>query len=154
MTRIERIIFLSLVGFLLLGVGVRIWRQANQRINWQVERTKNFENPDKNFFPSANSFPELQGVAKKFHRKKSGAKKLKTLTQKFSLEDPPLDLNRACQEDLERLPSIGKVTAARILSYRREHGKFQQKSDLLQVPGFRLSTYKKIEPYIEVSPAP
>lgn len=45
------------------------------------------------------------------------------------------DLNTATAEDFETLPGVGPVLAERIVSYRAQHGQFQQLEDLLGVPG-------------------
>lgn len=61
-------------------------------------------------------------------------------------EDPPggsgavstgglVAVNRATAADLETLPGVGPVLAARILAYRDQHGPFSQIEDLLAVSG-------------------
>ena len=47
----------------------------------------------------------------------------------------PLDINRATAAELETLPGVGPVLAARILSYRDQYGPFRQIEDLLGVSG-------------------
>lgn len=47
----------------------------------------------------------------------------------------PIDLNRAVEADLDRLPGIGPTTAAAIVVYRTEVGRFVSVDDLLNVPG-------------------
>lgn len=46
-----------------------------------------------------------------------------------------ITLNRANAPELEELPGVGPVLAARIVSYRDEHGRFETVEDLLEVPG-------------------
>jgi competence protein ComEA len=46
-----------------------------------------------------------------------------------------LSLNRAEVSDLEQLPGVGPVLADRIISFREEHGRFEDVEDLLEVPG-------------------
>jgi competence ComEA-like helix-hairpin-helix protein len=47
----------------------------------------------------------------------------------------PINVNRASAHELERLPGIGPVIAARIEEYRDEHGPFASLDDLDKVPG-------------------
>ena len=47
----------------------------------------------------------------------------------------PVDLNAATLEQLDALPGVGPATAQAILDYRREHGRFTQVQELLEVRG-------------------
>ncbi len=51
------------------------------------------------------------------------------------LDDGLVHLNEASAADLERLPGVGPVLAARILDHRDQHGPFAAPEDLLDVPG-------------------
>jgi competence protein ComEA len=62
-----------------------------------------------------------------------------------------LDLNQATPEELEELPGIGPVLAARIVTYREEHGPFTSVEGLLEVPGIGEALLEKLKPLVEVS---
>lgn len=47
----------------------------------------------------------------------------------------PVDLNSATVEQLDALPGVGPVLAARIVAWREAHGGFRSVDDLQQVPG-------------------
>ncbi|MEK7330565.1 MAG: helix-hairpin-helix domain-containing protein [Candidatus Eisenbacteria bacterium] len=50
-------------------------------------------------------------------------------------ESVTLDLNRASAEELDTLPGIGPVLAARIIAHRQRHGPFGSPEELLAVRG-------------------
>ncbi|KQC13379.1 MAG: hypothetical protein APR63_00620 [Desulfuromonas sp. SDB] len=60
----------------------------------------------------------------------------------------PLDINKATQELLTRIPGIGPVTAARIISWRNEHGDFEDIEQLLEVRGIGEILLEKMKPNI------
>ncbi len=55
--------------------------------------------------------------------------------QRTIVEKRPVRLNAATATELEQLPGIGPATAAKILLYRRERGKFRSIEELLNVKG-------------------
>jgi competence protein ComEA len=62
----------------------------------------------------------------------------------------PIDLNRASAEELEQLPGIGPVLAARIVELRRQRGRFQSVEELLDVRGIGPKRLEQIRPYVVV----
>ena len=63
-----------------------------------------------------------------------------------------VDINRSSVEELQRLPGIGPVLAARVVRYRREHGTFATVRDMQQVKGIGVKRFAQLEPYIYVYP--
>ncbi len=61
-----------------------------------------------------------------------------------------ININTATQTELETLPGIGPSTAANIINYRKENGKFNNIEDLKKVSGIGDSKYNKIKEMIKV----
>jgi len=62
----------------------------------------------------------------------------------------PVNLNTATPEELEALPGIGPVLAARIVEYRTAHGPFTAVEELLDVPGIGEALLEKLRPLVTV----
>ncbi|HEX8137072.1 MAG TPA: helix-hairpin-helix domain-containing protein [Pyrinomonadaceae bacterium] len=61
-----------------------------------------------------------------------------------------VNINTASPEELERLPGVGKALAARIVSYRREQGRFRRVEHLLIVPGISERRFRAMRAQITV----
>ena len=61
-----------------------------------------------------------------------------------------LILNTATQTQLETLPGIGPSTATKILTYRKEKGKFKKIEDIKEVTGIGEAKFEKIKDSITV----
>jgi competence protein ComEA len=66
----------------------------------------------------------------------------------------PVDLNRATEHDLERLPGIGPGLAARIVETRTRRGIFGSVDELRRVRGIGAATLTRVRPLIAIGPAP
>jgi competence protein ComEA len=66
------------------------------------------------------------------------------------LEGETIDLNRASQADLERLPGIGPSRAQDIIKERQENGPFRTVDDLTRVKGIGKSILEELRPYARV----
>lgn len=62
----------------------------------------------------------------------------------------PIDLNTATESDLDTLPGVGPVLAARIVAWRDENGSFSSVDELLEVSGIGESTLADLAPLVRV----
>lgn len=62
----------------------------------------------------------------------------------------PVDVNTASATDLEALPGIGPVLAARIVAHREAHGRFERLEDLLEVEGIGPKLLARLRPVVQV----
>lgn len=63
----------------------------------------------------------------------------------------PININTASIAELETLSGIGPVLAERIVAHREEYGEFQNKYNLMDVPGIGTGIYKVLKDSICVS---
>lgn len=61
-----------------------------------------------------------------------------------------VNLNSASQAQLEALPGVGPVTAAKIVAWRTEHHRFSRVEELQEVDGIGPKTYADIAPHARV----
>lgn len=61
-----------------------------------------------------------------------------------------VNLNEATAEELQRLPRVGPKTAARILDYRAQRGRFEQVEDLTRISGIGPKTLERLAPLVTV----
>lgn len=59
-----------------------------------------------------------------------------------------ININRANEFELQRLPGIGPKIARDIVAYRTEHGPFELPEDLMNVPGIGEVTFNRIKSII------
>jgi competence protein ComEA len=63
-----------------------------------------------------------------------------------------LDLNAADSLSLVALPGVGPATAARILAYRRQHGRFARVEELGEVRGVGPKRLEQLRAFLRVVP--
>ncbi len=68
--------------------------------------------------------------------------------------DGRLDLDRASESELDRLPGIGPVLARRIVEHRTRHGPFRSPEELLAVPGIGPRLLERLRPHLRTAAAP
>lgn len=65
------------------------------------------------------------------------------------LTQTPININKASQKDLEKLPGIGEKIASWLIEYRSQHGDFRTLDDLKKVKGIGDKKAERIKGYIE-----
>lgn len=95
-------------------------------------------------FYSENQVGETFGLAD------STFKKIKSMLVLRSRSLKRIDINLADENLLKEHPYIRYKLAKGIVSYRNEHGKFQQVSDLKKLAQVTDSIYVKVEPYLMI----
>jgi competence protein ComEA len=75
------------------------------------------------------------------------------VSKKEALLTGPININRATQAELQRLPGIGPKLSQRILD-ERARAKFQAIEDLRRVPGIGPKTLEKLRPHILLDSPP
>ncbi|HLL75494.1 MAG TPA: ComEA family DNA-binding protein [Pyrinomonadaceae bacterium] len=61
---------------------------------------------------------------------------------------PPVNINRAAREELERLPGIGPALAQRIVEHRERHGAFRRVEHLLVVRGISERRFAELRAHV------
>jgi competence protein ComEA len=88
------------------------------------------------------------GVALKFFNVK-----IKSKAENISFKSShaitfPININKASQTELEKIPGIGPVIARRINEYRSQNGEFKVLEDLRKVKGIGDKKFQLIKDYI------
>jgi competence protein ComEA len=73
------------------------------------------------------------------------------LNIKFVTRQILINVNSATEAELCSLPGIGKKTAQAIIAYRKKHGNFTSKNDLIKVKGIGKSKLEKIKKLIKIN---
>ena len=80
---------------------------------------------------------------------KNKEKCLKKIIQlEYMLMEKEININTATQTELETLPGIGPSTSSKIISYRKENGKFKTIEDIKEVSGIGDAKYENIKDLI------
>jgi competence protein ComEA len=62
----------------------------------------------------------------------------------------PVDLNAATATELMELPRVGARTAARIVAFRQEHGRFRRPEELMNIKGIGEKAFRRLQPHVTV----
>ena len=61
-----------------------------------------------------------------------------------------ININIASPAELERLPGVGKVTAAHIIAYRERYGRFRRAEHLMMIRGISERRFRELRALITV----
>jgi len=62
-----------------------------------------------------------------------------------------IDVNKATEKDLDRIPYIGPSTAKKIVLYREKHKILKNVDELKSIPGIREENYKIFSKYLKTN---
>ena len=145
-TRNEINVIVILSVALLLGTGLRLYRDARANANGTVAEEGNAFAVDSTFM--ARSRVMMRDTLPIDHRPPQRDTK-----QAMPLGLHGIDLNTASQTELMRLPGIGEQYAGRIVRYRTEVGLFDSVGELLHVRGIGPKIMERIRPFVRVDTA-
>jgi competence ComEA-like helix-hairpin-helix protein len=143
-TRRQLTLLLIVVLVVGAGVGIDRWRRTHPELAERLEALDRAPAPAPPPTPSRPARP-----ARPFAHAAAPARSAAAVHVA-----PPLDLNRASQDDLERLPGIGPGLAARIVDSRARRGTFDSVDDLRRVRGIGDTTLARLRPLLAIGPAP
>ncbi len=127
-TRSETRALLFLIVTFVVGVGV--WTYRNQ---WApLPELSEARRVDQKTTPTTDRIVEIQGEDAESNHVK-------------------IILNDADHKELERLPGVGPVIAARIIEYRERHGGFNALEELIEVKGIGEQTVERLKPYLKLN---
>lgn len=75
---------------------------------------------------------------------------IQTLQRAYTISVPVVNVNKASQEKLTRLPGLSSDLASNIVDYRFTNGAFRSLEGLYQVFGMDERTYRRLEPFLTV----
>jgi competence protein ComEA len=127
LTVTEQRVILFLVATFLIGAGIRLYRET-----FPSSQPFDYRSTDSTFAALSESIVADTTVAED--------------------EDSRglVNVNTATKNQLMNVPGIGEVTAARILTYRKDVGAFKKLDDLVNVRGISQKKLKKLKPFMTV----
>ena len=143
-SRHQLLLLLGLVVAAGAGLAIGEWRRANPELTQTIESIDRGAEDDRATAPSAPPpHPAPPRVAAIHPAAKPPGKN--------AAPREPIDLNRATVDELTRLPGIGPVLAARIITARDVRGPFGSVDDLRRVSGVGAAKLAALRDFVTVS---
>ena len=81
---------------------------------------------------------------------KDSSERVLTVENQPEISASAININTASEEELEKLPLIGKEYARRIVEHREKYGAFRRPADLILVRGMTDKKFREIRSLIKV----
>ena len=92
----------------------------------------------------------VEETTKQYVSTSSGGANKEEKAENSATNQKQININTATQTQLETLPGIGPSTAMKIISHRKEKGKFSKIEDIKEVSGIGESKYNQIKDLISI----
>lgn len=100
------------------------------------------------YIPSKNVDKESNITTQKYITMESGDNEIVEETEMKKTDNALVNINEATQTELETLPGIGPSIALKIISYRKENGKFLTIEDIKNISGIGENKFEVIKDLI------
>jgi competence ComEA-like helix-hairpin-helix protein len=143
--RSQLIVLLLVVTTAGIGLGVGHWRRTHPELTERLERFDRAPSPREPTVAEPRPAAPLRGAESESHPRRSAP-------TTSAPPAPPVDINRANEDELRTLPGIGDVLAARIVEARERDGPFASLDDLRRVRGLGRAKLERLTSAIALSP--
>lgn len=151
---------LSILGFLLITFTAGLIIKYS---GWKTPEEYDYSDPDKIFDqnirqpfnePGRDKLTEEQkqrlSSLNKYADSISGFRENKNKPVNITGLNGKININTSGENELEMLPGIGEVTAAKIIEYRELNGGFKKIEDIMKVNGIGSKKFDMIKDFIEI----
>ena len=102
------------------------------------------------YIPSVNDKEDTEYISEESGNGVVTSESTKKSSSKSKSENLMININTANEEELQKLPGIGSSIASKIITYRKENGKFNTIEDIKNVSGIGESKFNNIKNNIYV----